>query len=325
MSPAPSSAPCGARHVVAVYDDDDELVSAGAAFLDEALVQGGAAAVIANAAHRPALDCALAARGHSLHALIASGRYRSFDAAATLAEFMSGDRPDPAEFASAVGSVLDDLAPPGGPIRLFGEMVGLLWADGNLGAAIELETLWNDLGEQHAFELFCAYPMSSLETSTDLSAVKRMCEQHSTILALQAGSSPQSVRTAVAGREHYDRLFVATPSVLRGMRHFVREALDAWGDDELATTAEIVASELASNAVRHARSPFCVSISRSPDAIRIEVRDASFELPEYVRTSAAQTGGRGVCLIAALSRAWGIRDELDGKTVWAELAHTSTN
>ena len=323
MTAAASLLPCGHDHVVAVYDVDDELVSAVAAFLGEALAHGGAAVVIATDTHRRALDAALEAQGHPLEVLIATGQYRSLDASATLAAFIRDDRPDAARFASAIGAVLDEVARSAGPVRLFGEMVGLLWEDGNLAGAIELETLWNDVAAHHTFALFCAYAMSSLETSVDLTAVKRMCDRHSSVLALQASDWRYRDGAVGAGCEHYVRLFVATPIVLREVRHFVREALHTWGDDDLGSTAQVVASELATNAVQHAQSPFCLSISRSSAAIGIEVRDTSFEPPEHLREDARHAGGRGVRLIAALSCAWGTRDEVDGKTVWAEVARTS--
>lgn len=323
MTAAASLVPCGHDHMVAIYDVDEELVSAVAAFLGEALAQGGAAVVIATDAHRRALDAALEAQGHPLEVLIAMGRYRPLDANVTLDTFMRDGRPDAGKFASAIGAILHDVVRSTGPVRLFGEMVGLLWEDGNLAGAIELETLWNEVAAHHTFALFCAYAMSSLETSADLTAVKRMCDQHSSVLALHASSWRSCDRPAGASCEHYVRLFVATPIVLREVRQFVREALHAWGDDDLGSTAEVVASELATNAVQHAQSPFSLCISRSSAAIGIEVRDTSFDPPEHRREDARQAGGRGVRLIAALSRAWGTRDEVDGKTVWAEVARTS--
>jgi hypothetical protein len=315
--------PGGPDHAVAVYDVDDDLVSEVAAFLGGSLARGGAAVAIATPTHRRAFDAALTARGISTETLTASGHYRSLDAAATLAKFMRGDQPDADEFVSVVGAVFEEVARSGRPVRFFGEMVGLLWADGKRAAAIDLEQLWNDLAAHHPFELLCGYPISSLETSSDLATVKRMCDQHSRILALQTTSLPIPKHAAVNGLDHYDRFFVATPSVLRNMRLFVRDALHDWGADDLGTMAEIVASELASNAVQHARSPFRVSISRPSTAIRIEVRDASFKRPECIRANPSRAGGRGISMIAAISHAWGTRDEVDGKTVWAEVSLAS--
>jgi hypothetical protein len=49
------------------------------------------------------------------------------------------------------------------PLRIFGEMVAVLWNDGKHDAALSLEELWNDLREEHDFSLFCAYPLKCFE------------------------------------------------------------------------------------------------------------------------------------------------------------------
>lgn len=120
-----------------------------------------------------------------------------------------------------------------------------------------------------------------------------------------------------------ERVFRAVPSAPHEARAFVRAVLDAWGESSLEGEAEIVASELASNAVRHARTPFRVCVTRRGAVIRIAVRDASFDPPEHQTGDHSVAGGRGVRLVAALSRAWGTDEEVDGKTVWAELPRAS--
>jgi anti-sigma regulatory factor (Ser/Thr protein kinase) len=319
---------CGSNHLVGVYDADHDLVAAVAAFLQGALSGAGAAVVIATATHRAAVEANLAARGYRLDALTASGQYIAIDAGDTLARFMRQERPDARKLATVIGGILEQAGNGPGPVRVFGEMVDLLWNDGNVAAAIELESLWNDLANRHTFALFCGYAMSSLETAGDLSAVKQMCDRHSNVLALSEGSSPSVRGTRVGGcddRDNYDRLFVAAPTVLRDVRRFVRDVLRAWGEaDELGSTVEIVASELATNAVQHAQSPFSVSLSRSCAAIGIAVRDVSFVRPEHIREGAEHAGGRGVRLVAALSSEWGTIAEADGKTVWADVARATT-
>jgi len=123
--------------------------------------------------------------------------------------------------------------------------------------------------------------------------------------------------------DEFARVFVAVPSAPHDVRAFVRSVLDTWGESRLDGEAEIVASELASNAVRHARTPFRVSVTRGAATIRIAVRDGSSDPPEHQIGDHSVPGGRGVRLVAALSRAWGSDDEVDGKTVWAELPRAS--
>src|SRR5437879_6251148 len=138
-------------HVVGFYRRDDELLSAITTFLTAALAGGGAAVVIATPAHRAALDAALASEGFSIDAMRGRGCYLSLDARETLDAFMRDDKPDPVAFASVLGPVFEKLSETDGAVHAFGEMVALLWDEGNVAAAIELESLWNDLALHHTF------------------------------------------------------------------------------------------------------------------------------------------------------------------------------
>ncbi|MEY2438388.1 MAG: hypothetical protein QOF97_3224 [Acidimicrobiaceae bacterium] len=94
---------------------------------------------------------------------------------------------------------------------------------------------------------------------------------------------------------------------------------------ERGTTAppdlELVVSELAANAVRHARTRYQVTIEVGADAVVVEVHDESRALPERRDPRPTDGGGRGLMIVEALSRRWGVRPVAgDGKTVWAELA-----
>ena len=310
----------GHDHVVGVYNRDQELIYAVARFAAETLEQGGAAVVVATAAHRPAIEARLVDRGVALEAAMSAGRYQAFDAAETLSSLMRDGRPDTDQFASVAGAVIERAQAAGRPVRVFGEMVGLLWDQGNVAAAIELESLWNDLSRHHTFALFCAYAMSSLETSADLSAVRGMCDCHSSVSPLPEVAPALAEPMFAAGCDDYDRMFVGSPATLRDVRRFVRDVMRSWGDDELGDVVEVLASELATNAVQHAQSPFRVAISRAPALIRVAVRDTSFLPPEQLRRDPARLGGRGVRLVDALSQSWGTNHEPDGKTVWAEVA-----
>ena len=82
--------------------------------------------------------------------------------------------------------------------------------------------------------------------------------------------------------------------------------------------ARLVLSELASNAVRHARTPFEVTV-RVSDVVWIGVRDASRRQPRVLFATAQDVSGRGLLVVSRLATRWGI-DWRDGnKVVWAEL------
>jgi PAS domain S-box-containing protein len=114
------------------------------------------------------------------------GQYVSIDAAATLSKFMVDGEPSPGRFAKVVGSMIARAAKGGRRVRVFGELVALLWADGNRAAAIHLEELWNDLGKTHAFSLLCAYPMHSFGGEVYELEFAEICRQHSRVIPAES-------------------------------------------------------------------------------------------------------------------------------------------
>ncbi|MEU5592673.1 SpoIIE family protein phosphatase [Streptomyces sp. NPDC020298] len=100
-------------------------------------------------------------------------------------------------------------------------------------------------------------------------------------------------------------------------RAYVREQLDAWGLGDLVLTTELVVSELVGNVVRHAKGPVRLRLLRSR-SLTCEVYDGSLTTPRIRHASYTDEGGRGLQLVAAVSRRWGARYLHDGKCIWTE-------
>ncbi|MEV0640941.1 SpoIIE family protein phosphatase [Streptomyces sp. NPDC050619] len=100
-------------------------------------------------------------------------------------------------------------------------------------------------------------------------------------------------------------------------RQYVRAQLAAWGLEELEMTTELLVSELVGNVVRHAKGPVRLRLLRSQSLI-CEVYDGSLTTPRIRRAGHTDEGGRGLCLVAALSRRWGTRFLGEGKCIWTE-------
>ncbi|MFJ9380764.1 SpoIIE family protein phosphatase [Streptomyces sp. NPDC101455] len=100
-------------------------------------------------------------------------------------------------------------------------------------------------------------------------------------------------------------------------REYVREQLTAWGLADLVPTTELLVSELVGNIVRHAVGPIRLRLLRSR-TLTCEVYDGSVTTPRIRHASYTDEGGRGLQLVAALSRHWGARYLQDGKCIWAE-------
>lgn len=102
--------------------------------------------------------------------------------------------------------------------------------------------------------------------------------------------------------------------------------LEAWGLQGLCPDAELVVSELVSNAVIHA--PGAVShelqVVRRPAGIRLSVVDGSTAVPTIRRKHDGRPGGRGLRIIAMLASGWGHEVLPGGKVVWADLDDVNT-
>jgi len=107
-------------------------------------------------------------------------------------------------------------------------------------------------------------------------------------------------------------------------RRFVSRTVQEWELAALLDDAVLVASELATNAVTHAKSTCQIRLSLHPTSLRIDVVDTGAGTPEPQPESATEEHGRGLVLIDAVATAWGLEQiPGDGKVVWAELARPS--
>ncbi|MGX5211549.1 SpoIIE family protein phosphatase [Streptomyces violaceus] len=102
-------------------------------------------------------------------------------------------------------------------------------------------------------------------------------------------------------------------------RAVVREQLHDWGLAKLVTPAELLVSELVTNAVRHSHArPVELRLVRG-DTLLCEVDDDDHELPTLLSSGSLDEGGRGLRVVSTLSREWGASRTKAGKTVWFEL------
>ncbi len=186
-------------HFVQFYEHDDFLIESVATFIGAGLGAGDGAIVVATRAHREAIAKRLSLQGIDLPTVQSRGQYVPLDAAETLSKFMVDDSLDETLFMQVADGLITRTAKGRHGLRAFGEMVALLWADGNTAAAIRLEELWNDLGKAHSFFLFCGYPMKGFRHGANGEPFLRICKEHSRVIpaesyALHAGSEDSRSR-----------------------------------------------------------------------------------------------------------------------------------
>lgn len=167
-------------HQVLFYESDGYLVESTVQFLSGALDQGGSAAAIATAPHLAMIEQALATQhARPQGALL-------LEAQVTLDRFMVDGRPDPVAFDDVIGGVLDHLSLQGSQPHVFGEMVAVLWEQGNVVGALAVEDLWNELARRRSFRLSCGYPIRAFDSKENDAAFHSVCMKHSSVTPTEA-------------------------------------------------------------------------------------------------------------------------------------------
>jgi hypothetical protein len=166
-------------HGVQFYDEDDFLTGTVADFLEPGLAQGQSVVIIATEQHCQDFLGTLRGRGIDVDAAVSSRRLVVRDARKTLASFLVDGKPDWQRFQAEIGGLLSSVATRDGlPVRAYGEMVDLLWRDGESQEAIRLEEFWNDLHQTHSFNLLCAYVMGNFGKEECGEDFDKLCALH---------------------------------------------------------------------------------------------------------------------------------------------------
>jgi hypothetical protein len=175
------------EHVVHTYQDSAQLAAVAGEYLLTGLQRGEAAIVIARPEHAALLQQKLQRF---------SAQLTVFDAHQTLGRCMSGGMPQWQAFHELVGGVIAQLRLQHAHVRAYGEMVDILWQEGNTAAALRLEEYWNELGRLQTFSLFCAYALDHLDVRA-YAGLHSICKTHTHFIPARDGESfDRAVREA---------------------------------------------------------------------------------------------------------------------------------
>jgi hypothetical protein len=126
---------------------------------------------------------------------------------------------------------------------------------------------------------------------------------------LSAGAATATVRVTLAPE----------PRSARAARDFVARTCSDWGCSQQVLAATLIASELVTNAVLHARTPLTMSVSRCGSQLRVGVRDHDGTPPRSRVVGPDAVSGRGMRVVDALCLDWGVLSAAGSKLVWAIL------
>jgi anti-sigma regulatory factor (Ser/Thr protein kinase) len=113
--------------------------------------------------------------------------------------------------------------------------------------------------------------------------------------------------------------FPPEPASVRAARRWLAAALSDRGLESASDAAASLVSELATNCVIHARTPFTVDVAQQGDVVRVSVSDSSPVQARMRSYGLDSTTGRGLRLVASLASTWGVEGDRGGKTVWFEV------
>lgn len=131
----------------------------------------------------------------------------------------------------------------------------------------------------------------------------------------------------MSGRTHTTRFRVRKDSVPAARRH-VSDVLIGWKLGGLVSDTALLASELATNVIRHANGTgdyFELALRRRTGILVLEVSDSyQWRMPELRKPGPDELSGRGLLIVDALAERWGVRPRHPGKTVWVHLPLSRT-
>ena len=174
------------HHEAGFYSEDRWLLDDVTQFVGAALKAGNAAAVIATESHRISLVQRLHAEGIDIEAALNEGRCIALDVADCLPTFIVGGLPDPGRFMEVLGNLILTAAKATTTkirprVALYGECSPLLWTQGNPQAAIQTETIANQLVTAYDVDILCGYCIGSIPDALDNNTFQQICIQHTAV------------------------------------------------------------------------------------------------------------------------------------------------
>jgi hypothetical protein len=174
-------------HIVQLYQDQQFLNRAVCRFAAGAIANGEGVILVPTAAHWEAFRPRLAAEGVDVEGAQARGQLTVVDADELLPRFMRDTMPDAPVFLGLAADVItnargQDRYP---KVRWWGEMVNVLWEQGNVAASMSLEDQFDRLAKHHEIAIFCSFVMDNFNSEVHSRLLPRLGQNHSHLIPVE--------------------------------------------------------------------------------------------------------------------------------------------
>jgi hypothetical protein len=166
------------QHIVELFDSIESLVDTVSAFVSDGLSKGDRALVLMRLAQWNSVASKLTSRHVALSEAIASGRLTVLDGTRTLARIMPHGSPCRGLFEEVIGKTVRRICAAGARLRVYGDLMDVLAADGNFQGAHELEKMWSDLTRQEPVTVLCGYSAATFDNADAGETLKSICRSH---------------------------------------------------------------------------------------------------------------------------------------------------
>ncbi|HYG53518.1 MAG TPA: MEDS domain-containing protein [Flavobacteriales bacterium] len=171
-----------AEHLVQVYDSKEIFLETLTGFVGTGINAGDSVIIIATSKNLGLLYDRLIGHGININSLISENKFIPLNAEEALNTFMHNGMPNPDLFDQLIGGLYAKALKGSKKVRAFGELVALLWENGNRAGSVKLESLWDHFCRKNALTLFCAYEKSLFKPNTD-DYLDGLCLCHTKVIA----------------------------------------------------------------------------------------------------------------------------------------------
>src|SRR3954462_11546684 len=174
-------------HIVQLYQDQKFLNRAVCRFAGSAIANGEGVILVPTAAHWEAFRPRLEAEGVDVKAAQGSGQLTVVDADELLPRFMKDSMPDAPVFLGLAADVIVNARGEGRfpKVRWWGEMVNVLWEQGNVAASMSLEDQFDRLAHHHEIAIFCSFVMDNFNSEVQTRMLPRLGQNHSHLIPVE--------------------------------------------------------------------------------------------------------------------------------------------